>query len=89
MAKGIIVVDIPETCENCLFSRAHAAPLQDCLYCTVLTMGVIRKSQIKRPNWCPIRPMPEKQNNYSLYDEYYNGFNAGRNACIDKILKGE
>lgn len=59
MAKGIIVVDMPEICENCLFSRAHAAPFQDCLYCTVLTRGVIRKNQIKRPNWCPIKPMPE------------------------------
>lgn len=62
MAKGIIVVDMPEICENCLFSRAHAAPLQDCLYCTVLTRGVIRESQIKRPNWCPIKPMPEAGN---------------------------
>ena len=59
MAKGIIVVDMPEICENCLFSRTHADPLQDCLYCTVLTRGVIRKNQIKRPNWCPIKPMPE------------------------------
>lgn len=79
MAKGIIVVDMPEICENCLFSRTHAAPLQDCLYCTVLTRGVIRKNQIKRPNWCPIKPMPEiayrhekgepGQRNYRIVDD--------------------
>lgn len=84
MAKGIIVVDIPENCENCLFSMAHAAPLQDCLYCTVLTMGVIRKSQIKRPNWCPIKPMPER-----AYHENYcdNGrYDKGWNDCLNEVL---
>ena len=87
MSKGIIIVDIPESCENCLFHRTHAAPIQDHVFCTILTRGVIPKA--KKPDWCPIKPMPEKQDNDNLYDEYYDGFDAGWNACIDEILKGE
>lgn len=60
MKKGFVLVDIPETCRNCLFSRHHAAPLQDCVYCIVSTQGVIREHQIKRPNWCPIKPLSKE-----------------------------
>ena len=42
-----------------------------------------------KPDWCPLNPIPEKQINNNLYDEYYEGFDAGRNACIDEILKGD
>ena len=42
-----------------------------------------------KPDWCPLNPIPEKQINNNLYDEYYDGFNAGWNACIDEILKGD
>ena len=83
MSKGIIVLDVPETCENCLFSRTHAAPLQDCMYCTVLTMGVMRKSQIKRPNWCPINLLPERVH----HENYCDGgrYDKGWNECLDEI----
>ena len=89
MAKGIIIVDIPDSCDSCLFSRTHVVPIQDHVFCTILTRGVIPKSQNKKPDWCPLNPIPEKQINNNLYDEYYEGFDAGRNACIDRILKGE
>lgn len=83
MAKDIIVVDMPENCENCLFSMAHAAPLQDCLYCTVLTMGVIRKIQIKRLNWCPIKPLPKR----AYHENYCDGgrYDKGWNDCLKEI----
>lgn len=89
MSKGIIIVDIPECCENCLFHRTHAAPIQDHVFCTILTRGIIPKNQNKKPDWCPLNPIPEKQSNDNIYDEYYDGFDAGWNACIDEILKGE
>lgn len=42
-----------------------------------------------KPDWCSLNPIPEKQINNNLYDEYYEGFDAGWNACIDEILKGD
>lgn len=89
MSKGIVVLDMPETCINCLFSRVHAAPLQDCMYCTVLTMGVIRKSQTKRPDWCPIKELPVRLEEincpHSMSDYQRKGFARGYNACLEKI----
>lgn len=85
MGKGIIVVDMPETCQDCLLSKNHPFPLQDCKYCIVLTQGVIRAHQTKRPNWCPIRPMPERAHHKDYWD---NGrYDKGWNDCLDELLK--
>lgn len=88
MAKGIIVVDIPENCENCLFSMAHAVPIQDYTYCTVLTRGVISKHQIKRPNWCPIKPIPDRKSEDFGQTIISAARGEGWNECLDEILKG-
>ena len=39
----------------------------------------------RKPDWCPLRPMPEKIHNDNGYDEYSDGYDAGWNACIDAI----
>lgn len=83
MSKGIILVDIPENCHKCLFQNDG---------CNITYMNVdlyiIHKT---KPEWCPIKPLPEKDNSdtsgYYL-DEYPQGYKNGWNECIDKILEG-
>lgn len=58
MAKGIIVLDMPESCENCVFSGTHASPLNDHYFCRISTMGVIPKGT--KPDWCPIKNMSKE-----------------------------
>ena len=36
-----------------------------------------------KPDWCPLKPMPEKKQN-TLYS--IGAWNSGYNACIDEIL---
>lgn len=55
-----------------------------------------------RPDWCPLRELPEKKESDSFLIEavkndcfdgtdsdtaYFNGKDAGWNACLDEILK--
>ena len=40
-----------------------------------------------KPDWCPLRPMPEKKSHTEELLEVF--INTGYNACIDKLLKGE
>ena len=84
MAKGIIVVDVPDECENCLFSKRHAVPLQDYSFCSILTRGVIQDGK-KRPDWCPIKEAPKKSEVVPLGEKSYV---SGWNACINEVLKG-
>ena len=89
MSKGIVMVDIPETCQDCLFSKNHPVPLQDRKYCTVLTQGVICSHQTKRPEWCPIKELPIRLEEincpHSMSDYLRKGFSRGWNACLDEI----
>ena len=77
--KAILVMDMPSSCSEC-----------PCCYvprCEV-NEKTLKTSEIYqcKPNWCPLKPMPEKkkvQDVLYLHSEY---FDLGYNACIDEIL---
>ena len=78
MAKGVIVVDIPEKdCRECP------------AFCAYNRCGIAQRYVApivgKIPDWCPIKPMPER-----AYHENYcdNGiYDKGWNECLDELLK--
>lgn len=88
MSKGIIVVDIPENCLNCgcklCFDRSY--------YCGAKARYLDDWEfdiQNEKPDWCPIRSMPEKKEvcgRYPQPDGVTASFKSGWNACIEEIL---
>lgn len=85
MAKGIIVVEMPDCCAACDFLENGFCKIKDCDITEVEYMEF-------KPDWCPIQPMPEKK---PLTGDVENPEKAGNelvragwNACIDEILKG-
>lgn len=77
MSKAVLVMDMPESCDMCdLTDMANGK-----MYCGVPGCGELTKDYIScRPDWCPLRPMPEKKQNACTH-----GFAGGWNACIDAI----
>lgn len=61
--KGIIVVDIPECCDYCSVGRIFG--FESGVECLASPREGICVSgygfQIKKPDWCPILPMPERE----------------------------
>lgn len=91
MRKGIIVVDIPEYCGRCPFEVCCG----DKYYCNIYeTLNIAKKAtpltdrQIK-PDWCPIRPIPEKYKSNGIYPGFPELYRLGWNACIEEILRNE
>ncbi len=92
MAKGIIVVDVPENCEKCQFNKGFNV-------CKIMQYIKSEKfiyttdKQIidgAKPDWCPIHPIPEKMEVCARYpqpDGITASYKIGWNACIDEILK--
>lgn len=80
MAKGIIIMDIPQDCYGC----SIVTPLGQCA-----KMGekVDHSPSGRRPKFCPVKPVPERITDraVSLY-EY--GYKNGYNRCINDILVG-
>lgn len=78
MNKAILVLDeMPEDCENC--------PLENKMYISCIVI-CRRTSKFKgsRPDWCPLRPMPEKQDDYHP-TVYGMGYERGWNDAIKAI----
>lgn len=94
MAKGIIVVDVPNRCSMCRYMRRTD---EDYCFCLVEGYGFdwqvneyMRSTPKGKPDWCPIRPIPEKMEvcgRYPQSDGITASYKIGWNACIDEILK--
>lgn len=86
MAKASLVMDMPETCENC--ACKYPSYKDDALYDCAITgkeIPINGGRYGKKPDWCPLRELPEKANHPDYCD---NGrFDKGWNACLDEILK--
>lgn len=80
MAKAVLIVDMPEDCTMCKFWNSK----DDECYATGVEELSLNSEEAK-PDWCPLRELPEKANHPAYCD---NGrFDKGWNACLDKILK--
>ena len=90
MSKSVLVIDTPESCRSC-YLRGFTLALQ---YCKVESEQI--KDTSIRPDWCPLKPLPDKMKVTGLYNgEYFKAggkppsYNKiGWNACIDAITGG-
>lgn len=75
--KGIIIVDIPDDCRLCPTYDSEVN------YCSCVDKKIL---EVKKPDWCPIKPMPKKKS-MDLGQTVVNAArNEGWNECIDEIL---
>ena len=77
MSKAVLVMDMPSSCLDC--------KLQDWLNCRIVKGCHTGKS---RPDWCPLRELPEKREPRDETNLYSLGKAQGYNACIDKLTGG-
>lgn len=85
--KAILVLDeMPENCLECPIGKNISIPLETCIQCPI-GKCVIDEEVMIRPDWCPLKPIPDKKNrNNRVVGDYLRGRSDGYNACIDEIL---
>lgn len=91
MDKAVLVMDMPECCADCYCGHFERDTKELNLVCGATGEDA---NNVGKPDWCPLRELPEKNpNNPELkpgvyYTEKgYEVFKSGWNACLDKILK--
>lgn len=77
MSRAILVIDMPKNCFHC--------KLQDWANCRIVKGCHAGDT---RPDWCPLKEVPEKKNRNKVVGDYLRGRVDGYNACIDEILGG-
>lgn len=83
MAKGIIVVDMPETCRHIRGEKEKGCPFGG-MVCQVNQRDVMEHLvKGSKPDWCPIKPMPKR----TYHENYCDGgrYDKGWNDCLDEI----
>ena len=99
MSKGIIVVDkVPQTCQHIRGNKESGCPFGG-MVCQIrdtdVTEYVVHGTM---PDWCPIKPLPEKLPEHepiAYKDDEGNWINrmkrlpehCGWNACLDVLLE--
>ncbi len=94
MSKAILVMDMPSSCSKCDF----CLEITENHHCCQRVLGDNERCkrvdcdvefyQYEKPDWCPLKPVPEKKDE-SDFDSDSDYFEAlGYNACIDEILGG-
>ena len=91
MAKAVLVMDMPERCDKCLLLLK--IPQKDGLaLCLARPTNGQEEYNPKhekswRPDWCPLRELPEKiPEHKSGYEDINTTLHReGWNACIDAI----
>lgn len=88
MSKSILIIDTPESCTNCEI-RFDDIYSNWCPYHNPEVDGVYKYvKQRTKPDWCPLKPMPEKRTIYPG-DIGASAYEArGYNRCINEILGG-
>lgn len=88
--KGYILTEIPVSCEECDLSCPEG---NFGLICRAMMTTVDEDvvDEYSKPEWCPIKPLPEK---YEVCGKYPQpgpvpSYRIGWNDCIDKITEEE
>ena len=94
MAKAVLVMDMPESCDMCDFVDDEQPPRygEKTLYCTVPGIGEDVTDYIGcRPDSCPLRELPEKiLESKSGYEKVTTSVKRiGWNECLDAILENK
>lgn len=89
--KAILVIDKPENCYSCRFCQ----DIHGSCYCcgcgdTWYKHQLEDEEMSSKPDWCPLKPIPEKKNSqWILFENKEDEYHIGWNDCIDEILGEE
>lgn len=89
MSKAVLIMDMPERCADCPLRNSEKTSY----VCCYLTLKNISSTDYydKKPDWCPLRELPEHETEMTdaddLGNDYVRGTLDGWNACLDTILE--
>lgn len=99
MSKSALVTDTPKNCYDCPFGTEYCGDSEyegccELAECLDSDMRLITEEHYdyeseSRPDWCPLKLLPEKDTKNHFPDEFEDGYAAGWNGCIDEIGGGK
>ena len=96
MSKSVLVMETPERgCIFCPIGQNDSNYRITRIYCPIAEETAFNEEAETIPDWCPLKPLPEKMKATGLYNcEYFKAgdrppsYKIGWNNCIDEITGG-
>ena len=86
MKKAVLLMDVPETCLDCNLCVLDTDGSISCYYNKREICSNVGENN-SRPNWCPLRPLPDHKEITETYkwEDRLPSFKCGWNWCLDEI----
>lgn len=86
MKKAVLLMDVPETCLDCNLCVLDTDGSISCYYNKREICSNVGENN-SRPNWCPLRPLPDRKEITETYkwEDRLPSFKCGLNWCLDEI----
>ena len=86
MKKAVLLMDVPEKCLDCNLCVLDMDGSISCYYNKREICSNVGENN-SRPNWCPLRPLPDRKEITETYkwEDRLPSFKCGWNLCLDEI----
>ena len=85
MRKSVLVIDTPEKCLDCNLCVLYMDGSISCYYYKKEICSNVGENN-SRPEWCPLRELPEEDHENNYPDEWEDGYTDGWNDCLREIM---
>lgn len=97
MSKSVLVIDTPENCYDCPFGTDYCGDSEyegccELAECLDSDMRLITEEHYdyeseSRPDWCPLKPLPEEDYENHYPNKWMDGYTNGWNDCLKEIAE--
>ena len=60
MSKSVLVINTPERCIDCEIGQNYSNIIETCVSCPIAGKSALDGEAESIPDWCPLKPLPEK-----------------------------
>lgn len=86
MRKSVLVIDTPEKCLDCNLCVLDMDGSISCYYNKREICSNVEENN-SRPDWCPLKPLPEEKKEEYWRSKFSLAWIRGWNTCISKIAE--
>lgn len=87
MKKVVLLMNVPEKCLDCNLCVLDMDGSISCYYNKREICSNVGENN-SRPNWCPLKSLPEEDHENHYPDELEDGYADGWNDCLREIIGG-
>ena len=87
MRKSVLVMKTPEKCLDCNLCALDMDGSLSCYYYKKEICSNVGENN-SRPEWCPLRELPEEDHENHYPDEWEDGYTDCWNDCLREIMGG-